>query len=303
MIPYLSFTSYNMFKTKPEEFYRIYCNKSGKPDRSPQNHYMAVGSAFDAYAKAQLYKDLVAKGDPKMDLEYLFNTQVEEQCRVVARVDGLKVWNAYNKTGGYRQLLTDITGCIGDPRFEQKVETTIDGVTLLGKPDVMFIHRGGARVIGDFKVQGFYSKTPPSAKNGFIKRLPSGLAHKNACVMNHKGIAINVTCPLHATNEEWAQQLCMYAWVMGEPVGSDFVLMIDHLLCNMPKDTIETVRYAGICTPDWQFKFFEELRKAWINIQQNYIFTNMTYEENLAKQAGLDIVNATVLPEGVREML
>ncbi len=301
MIPYLSFTSYKMFRDKPEEFYRIYCSAT-RPARSPQNHYMAVGSAFDAYAKAQLYKDLVNKGDPAMEFETLFNVQVEEQCRAAARVDGLDVWNNYQKNGGYHNLVKDVRGCIGDPRFEQKVETTIDGVKLLGKPDVMFIHRGGARVITDFKVQGYYSKAAPSAKNGFILRLPGGKCHKNACVQNHKGFAINLTCPLHATNEEWAEQLSMYAWVMGEKVGSDFILSIDHLLCNMEKKTIETVRYAGICQPQWQFDFFNKLKTAWTNIEQGYIFTNMTYEENLAKCKTLDLVNATDMTD-IRAMM
>ncbi|MEX5591140.1 hypothetical protein, partial [Pseudomonas urmiensis] len=80
-----------------------------------------VGSSFDAYVKAYLYKELVNKGDPKYEFEALFKEQVEEHNRgdqmvagrlCNARKDGEEVWKAYQKVGGLNDLMKDMTNCV-----------------------------------------------------------------------------------------------------------------------------------------------------------------------------------------------
>src|SRR4051812_6811821 len=95
-VKYLSYSGMSLYYKDPEAFYVRYLSEN-RPPREPQNAPMAVGSAFDAYVKSYLYARLVGKGDPKHEFEFMFESQVEKQCRDVARVDGKAVFEFYKK--------------------------------------------------------------------------------------------------------------------------------------------------------------------------------------------------------------
>ena len=119
-----------------------------------------MGSAFDAYIKSYLYKELRIGSDPAFELRTLFEEQVEPQNRDEAWGIGELVFEAYKKCGAAADLLIMLGDCT-DARFEfsLKDEVTVkyfdaDRVpggppTLLGKPDLCFTHRDGGRVILD----------------------------------------------------------------------------------------------------------------------------------------------------------
>jgi hypothetical protein len=286
-LKHISYSGFTLFESDPETFYRRYLADNRGP-REPQNHYMAVGSAFDAFVKADLHKRFVNDGDPKYTREALFESQVEPHNRDRALKDGEDVFQWYKKVGAYADLCEDMRGCV-DPRFEAELtgEVTVswmDGsILLLGKPDVMFVTRTGARVVHDFKVQGYYSKAPKSPSPGYICLFPTREIHKNAVVVKHKGHNINGNAPLHIHCTDWAEQLSMYAWVLGEHVGSDYILSIDQICCNSRDKNIRVAKHSAICTDPWQRKLFQRLHRCWYACKNGHVFLDMPYEDNLAR--------------------
>lgn len=291
-LKYISYSGFTLFESDPEIFYRRYLAEN-RPPRDPQNHYMAVGSAFDAFVKADLHKRFVNDGDPKYTAEALFEAQVEPHNRDRARVDGMDVYEWYKKVGAYADLCEDMRGCV-DPRFEadltgEVMVSWLDGtIQLLGKPDVMYVSRTGARVVHDFKVQGYYSKAPKSPSPGYICLFPTREIHKNAVVVKYKGQRVNGNARLHTYCKDWAEQLSMYAWVLGEHVGSDYILSIDQICCNSQKKTIRVAKHSAICSESWQRDLFTRLHRCWYACKNGHVFLNLTYEDNLAKIAAID---------------
>lgn len=282
-VKYLSYSSFTLFEKSPAEFYVKYLAEVRLP-REPQNKYMAVGSSFDAYAKAYLHKKFISKPDPQFEFEKLFETQVEAHNRSFARADGLEVWNAYQKNGGLKDLLEDMNGCIGEPRLESTIEGDIgDGIIVLGKPDVHFMNREAVPVTHDFKVNGFYGKVAAKPKTGYLKLFPGMKMHRDASPQRHRGILVNASKPLNMSAPDWAEQLTMYAWVMGAKVGSDYVLTIDQLCCDPINRQHMTAKHSALCTTEWQLKLYERLKRAWNAIKSGHIFLDLPYEENLAK--------------------
>ena len=145
MIKYLSPTSVKMFNNDPEVFYRHYVMRGA---RTPQTQPMAVGSAFDAFVKCHLYARLFGKSD-EWDTRTLFEQQVEEHNWAWAWENGQIVFDAYKEAGCVADLLRELGQAVGKPRFEFTVAGDVEGVPLLGKPDVFFINNQGARVIYD----------------------------------------------------------------------------------------------------------------------------------------------------------
>ena len=309
-VKYLSYSSFKLFESDPEMFYRRYLAIK-RPPREPQNHYMAIGSAFDAFCKADLHKEFVNDNDPKYSREALFETQVEPHNRDRAKVDGQLVYERYIKVGAYADLQRDMKGCMG-ARFEADITATLEiprlpgGIVILGKPDVMYISKYGARIIHDFKCQGFYSKAAPGPSAGFVKMFSGGkdhmTMHKNCMPKKHKDFMINGNAPLHISCEDWATQLTLYAWSLGEDVGSDYILSIDQILSDSQKSTTRVAKHAAICTDVWQNKLYNKVHKAWHAIQSNHVFTNMPYDKSLERCAAIDAELQSTPDDTFKEM-
>lgn len=277
-----------------------------KSPREPQNHYMAVGSAFDAFVKADLHKKFIDDGNPVYQRDTLFDAQVEEPQREGARIAGEIVYEAYKKTGAYDDLCKDMEGCI-NPAFEAEITAEVshpkfDGsVPILGKPDVMFVHKLGGRVIHDFKVNGYYSKTPPSAKTGYVKLFtvanptrPS--QHPKALTRVHKGLLINGGTYFNSAYTDWSEQLSMYSWTMGEEIGADYVLSVDQICCNTITKEIKVAKHAGICSADYQLKLFERLHLCWIACKNGHVFLDLPYDVSKGRQEAIELEVAAERP-------
>lgn len=305
-IKYLSYSSFQMFEKDPEGFYRKYLSKN-RPPREPQNTYMAIGSAFDAFVKADLHKRFVNDGDPRYTPEALFETQVEPHNRDRAKVDGEELYRRYRKIGAYADLCEDMRECI-NPRFEAEITADISisrlpgSVVVLGKPDVMYISRYGARIIHDFKCQGFYSKNPPSPHPGYVKLMPGMNMHKDTMLFKHKGFLTNGACPIHHHNEDWATQLAFYAWSLGEDVGSDFILSVDQILSNSVKNETRVAKHAGICTDVWQNKLFDRLHRCWSAVKSGHVFLKLPYDESVARCEAIDAELGSTPDDTFRQM-
>lgn len=307
---YLSPTSLKIWKEKRDDFY-LYYLADVKAKRPPQTEPMSVGSAFDAYVKSFLVERLLGKR-PEFEFDTIFLSQVEEHNRDFARDAGKICFDAYQKQGALSDVLYDMTGCIGEPRFETKLEGHVssvsiskNGIPLLGKPDIFFIHKGGARVIFDWKVNGYCGKNPLSPKPGYMRErtndpTTTGKSHAKAVGIMHKGVKISMYHPMCAVEKDWAAQLSIYAWLLGEDIGSDFITAIDQLACGPDSfggKTIRVAQHRSIVTPPFQQEVFRDLAKAWEQIASGHIFDYLPRAESDARCAMLDsMANAPADP-------
>lgn len=214
---------------------------------------MSVGSAFDAFVKYELAKDLFGQKSP-FEFEEIFEDQVEEQNRDWAREAGQHTFDCYCVTGSYDELLADLEKSLEPPRFEFSVQRTVNGVPMLGKPDCRYVDPSGLPVILDWKVCGYCSKSARSpskhyrmVRDGWDFGKPSrgaSQAHKGYMPINHHGMEIHGGY-LEYANESYADQISMYGWLMGEEVGDEKVICRIDEICAKPAGDKPFLRVAN----------------------------------------------------------
>ncbi len=315
MISYLSPTSLSLFLKDREEFYQIYIS-GNKKERELQNQAMSIGSAFDSYIKSYLHESLFGKGnDPKYNLKDLFESQVEEQNRTFAWENGKYIFEQYKSSGALSDLMLELQKAQGTPRFEfsvfgvvsgrrEGVFGSISGVPFLGKPDASFVSSEGIHVILDFKVNGFCSNYAMSPIPGYVRLRRAGNtnfgAHKQAILQYQNGILINIADTLDNFKEDWARQLAIYSWLLGEPIGSDFIVAIDQILCtpskaqnlnsnNLPE--IKVAEHRCRISESYQHQLFQKAVDAWDTINSNHFFRELSLEDSQARCSLLDSLN------------
>ena len=293
---YLSPSSLSLWESNRQAFYLRHLVEN-RPPRIPQMDYMSIGSAFDAYVKAALHEALFGKGvDPQFEFDAIFTEQVEEPNRDWALAAGEYAFECYKITGSYDELLGDLLDSQTDPKFEFKVEGRVMGVPLLGKPDLRYIHKLGARIIFDWKVNGFCSKYGASPYKGYHlirdgwaveDGKPSrgaGKPHKMYKPIPHKGIEIGSHF-MEETCEDWADQLSIYGWMLGDTVGGeDVVVRVDQLACKPREGSYPWLRVANHCchiSEEWQQSLIKRLVNCWESITSGFIFNDtMSREES-----------------------
>jgi hypothetical protein len=302
-IEYLSPTSISLWEKNQQEFYLNYLSDN-RPPRLPQTRPMSVGSAFDAFAKSYLHENLFGKGhDPRFELMAIFEAQVESQNRDWAYEAGQYCFEIYKKSGALSDFMLDLQKSVGQPRFELEVRGVVnnqrDGlskpfgeVVFLGKPDVFYTNSHGAQVILDWKVNGYCTQASPM--QGYVRIREPGKNkghHRDAFLMSHKGVMINVAGCLENWNADWARQLTIYAWLCGEEIGGDFIVAIDQLACKSQEPAKPAIRVAEHRTrvkKEFQQSVFAKAQECWEIIHSDHIFRDMTKEESQARCDVLD---------------
>lgn len=278
-----------------------------RPPRFPQNQAMSMGSAFDAYVKSYLHKALFGDDhDPRFDLDSIFEAQVDPAMRDFARPNGKYVFEQYKQAGCLADLMLELRKAQSDPRFEfevkgavngyrEGIESNIGGVVLLGKPDVHFVNHAGVTVILDFKVNGYCSANGASPLSGYIRMRAAGATqhkqHKDCQPMMHNGMLINIAKYLEAQDAKWAQQLGIYAWLCGQPVGSDFLVAIDQIACKPTPGGLPAIRIAEHRTrvsPNFQWSVFNRAATIWETVHSDHVFRNMTKAQSKEHCIALD---------------
>jgi hypothetical protein len=102
--------------------------------------------------------------------------------------------------------------------------------------------------------------------------------HPKAVVTPWHGIPINCMMHLEDGNKEWADQLSIYSWLLGEPVGSEKVLFGIDQLTGPGCSRISSHRLR--IKPEWQFALIERAAQIWQIIQSGHIFRDMTREQS-----------------------
>lgn len=280
---YLSPTSIGVFLEDREAFARKYLI-TPRPPKEPQTQAMAIGSAFDAYVKSFLHEKFFGKGaNPQYELPAIFEKQVEPHNRDWAWGQGKYVFDEYCKSGALADLMLDLNQCVGKPRFEFEIKDTITTqvgeVPLLGKPDIFFINKMGGRCIYDWKVNGYMSPRNTSPMKGYLVLRPSRAMHKDCFPVLFNGIKINAGHKLDDCNKEWARQITIYSWLLGEPVGSEeMVAGIDQIVG--PATSMRFATHRMRISADFQRGLLATIEEIWRVIDSGIIFPELSKEEN-----------------------
>lgn len=297
---YLSPTAITLYRRDPEAYYIQYLSDV-RPEREPQTQAMAIGSAFDAYAKSDLHEKLFGKGnDPKYAFDSIFEAQVEPQWRDWARLHGLYVFDCYEKSGALADLMLDLQKASNVPKFEIEImgaihgsrepkEIARGGVIFLGKPDLFYINAHGAHVELDWKVNGYLSKTAVSPMKGYIRlrKDPKKSGKHPECVIKmHIGVLINQALKLEDCNPDWATQLSIYAWLSGCDIGEEFIAGIDQVCCSPTGTEFPDIRIAEhrmLVSPPFQHSVFDLAVEIWQRAHSEHFFKELTLEESKAR--------------------
>lgn len=302
-IEYLSPSAIKLFQEDKDKYYLRYLAES-RPPQDPQTPAMAVGSSFDAYVKSYLHSAVFGPGtDANFELTAIFEQQVEPQCRETAWTDGAVLFQKYKDSGALAGFLSELVASLTPPRFEfsirgahgSRVSQFGTVLTLLGKPDCYYTAQGNVDqpeigVIHDWKVNGRYSNYKKYPHKGYVRcRNGDGTStpcHKEAFVVPRGTLRINVGHTLESVNRDWAQQLAIYGWVLGNPVGSNFVASVDQICCALGDFKVAEHRVCIGST--WQQKFYSEVQDIWDVVHSDHFFRGMTREASIAKCEALD---------------
>ena len=265
-VKYLSPTSIKTWEEDKESFYLKYVS-GNRPPRDPQTQPMAAGSAFDAFVKSYLYKQLtgcVSCGE--YDFDILFETQVEPQNWDFGLKAGRECFDHYQKCGALSDLLLEIDRVAnGIPVFETTVRGEVGGVPLLGKPDIHFTMAGGHCAIYDWKVNGYCAAKPPSPKKYYIRSYAGGVpagGHKEFEPMPHVSGLVVDSHGLEEVFPDWAMQVSIYQWLCGAPVGSGFVVGIDQL-CGANR----VACFRSTVGATYQHDLYNRVQRVWASCQ------------------------------------
>ena len=313
---YLSYSSMALWEKAPDEFYIKYLADT-RPPRLPQTPAMSVGSAFDAYVKAQLFSAVFGPStNPDYEFGALFEAQVEPHNRDFALKAGKFCYRAYDYCGAYQELRDLLLQAVEPPRFETTLTGEITGAPFLGKPDCQFVLNFGERldIILDWKVKQFCSKHAASPSKGFmmcrdghpdVKSRGIGKPHKRYMPYEYKGLTINRDW-FENCESEYADQTTLYGWLLGEPVGSeDVVVCIDELVCKPRGDvtigkypTIRIANHRARVNPEYQKKLVDRVAACWNAIQTGHVFPDMCREDSDAAIASLDAMTVGLASDG-----
>lgn len=301
---YLSPSQISLWESNREEYYLQHLAEV-RVQHMPQAIYMAIGSAFDAYTKAALHEAIFGVGaNPAYEFSALFESQVEPQNRDWGLINGKYAYDCYIKCGAYDELLKLLQQSNFAPQFEFKIEGVIGEVPLLGKPDLRFVHSQGAHVILDWKCNGYCSKSATSPCKNYrlvrdtwdinVAKPSRGGAeqvHKGYTPIQWKGVEIHSGW-LEDSNEDWANQLAIYSWMLGEEVGAEEVIVCIDQIVAKPVDgafpLLRVANHRARISKVHQENLMARLKNCWQAITTGHIFEDMSLEESQARCRLLD---------------
>jgi hypothetical protein len=270
-----------------------------RPPRTPQELPASVGSSFDAWVKADLHAKLFGAGtDPQFEFSAIFESQVEAHNRDRACEMGLRCFDSYVHTGAYDELVALMENAKEDPQFEFTATGEVFGVPMTGKPDCRFVTQHDLHIILDWKVKGYCSKWGASPAKGYrIVRdgigwlKPSrgtGKAHKLYKPMLLEGLEISQT-PMEQCDKDWATQLSIYGWLLGEPVGAEnVVICIDEIPCKSRQDKgqpplLRVANHRAQVSPAFQKCLAGRIKVLWDRIENRHLFPDMSRADSQDK--------------------
>ena len=248
---YLSPSALFCWRKDKEEYYRRYLSENKIP-RLRQTEAMSVGGAFDCWTKSAIlarYGLLPMEDTDSVNEKIEQHAEagimacVEEYNREFAQRAGKDCYDQYSRSGFLALLrVLDEARTI---QTESTGRATIDGVPLLGKPDLVFITKNGRTCVLDWKVNGWCGQSVVRPKSGHINGRGVDTFHED-------GIGYYATIK----DKEWYDQLAIYGLVCGE---ASVFGWIEQLCCQSGR-VLEVGRHIGVvdCTA-----IVGELKELW----------------------------------------
>ncbi len=301
-VEYVSPTSLNAFYEDRTEFY-LQRLADNRPPKFAQTQPMAVGSAFDAYIKSYIADALGIK-EERFEFERIFEAQVEAQNRDWARTAGADCFKQYKELGALADLMHELKVARHVPRMEFETRGHVNGVPLLGKPDLYFVVDNGEPVILDFKVNGYCSKSATSPRKGYIMSRGTwgrgnGLPHPDAHVIR-SGVPYNASHRMEEIDTLWATQLLIYAWTLGEDIETPAILGIEQLCFKDGKMRVASHRSkVGV---GFARDTAARIGRMWQILESGHIFDDMPRAESDERCKMLDLYHAGVQDDLFRRL-
>lgn len=279
VLSYMSPTSLYLFENDIDQFYLTYIRRL---KRSPQLPVMAVGSSFDAFVKAYIHNFY----NPKESIfEELFNKQVDEDNRPAAMKIGRVCFNVYKESGCLMGLIRKFSGM---PKMEFKTNVDIDGVPVMGIPDLFFQHpmehtkdheksgvQGILDVVVDWKVNGLLSSA--SAAQGYISC--DMKPHKKAILSLIGDFYYDAASTLQESKPDWCTQLYTYSLACGNP---NALICVDQIFKRV-NGSISVAQHRLFLTDTFKENVRRRYRHAWDVIQSDHFFRDLPSADSKAK--------------------
>ena len=271
--------------------------RARKPPNISQERPASAGSSFDAYVKARLQHDL-GLGDFQTLFDHYYAAQVEPHNRDWAREEGAYIFDCYLRSpASIPAISCELKVSKEPPRFEFTVEAIINGVPFLGKPDARWVTPGLIKVIHDFKVNGYCSKSAVSphksyllCRDGYVAAKQSkshNTEHKEFLGRKHGNLLVN-TSYLEAANTEWADQLSLYGWALGEKIGDEERRAVDppdRRQADARRDgrSFAWPKYRATVKASYQLELAARLKRCWDAIASGHVFVDLSREDSDAR--------------------
>lgn len=293
-VEYLSPTSVKKWCEDRDAFYKDYLYDM-RLQRDPQTQPMSIGSSFDAYVKSALFNAIYGPISPQFEFTTLFEAQVEPHNRDWALEHGLYAFEEYKRLGAFDDLLIQLNHAGAEPKFETELRGPVGKAILLGKPDAYYRNKEGHPVIFDWKVNGYCGKGNTSPKKGYAKLRGDSkkTIYPGARLEHYKGTLINTSMKFEQCDQEWAAQLSVYAWLLGNMPGDDFIVAIDQLACAGNGTAFADIRVAehrALVGAEFQKDFFRLTNKIWDQIQTGHIYDHLTLEQSQERCRQMDAI-------------
>ena len=297
----LSYSGLSLWESRPEEFY---LTRLCEPAAA-----RAAGTAGRRRCSLRRLREIgvsrrplrAAVPDPKYAFDALFTAQVEPHNRDWALAEGKYIFDCYVISGFYARLLDLLAASSEPPRFEFTVEAEINSVPFLGKPDARWVTPGLAKVVHDFKVNGYCGKHTVSphksymlCRDGYVAEKQSkshDTEHREFLAYRHLDLTINTTY-LEAANTEWADQLSLYGWALGEKIGDETVVLSIHQIVAKPmpagRPQLRVAEYRATVKESYQLELAARLKRCWDAIASGHVFVDLSREDSDARCQTLD---------------
>lgn len=288
---FLSPSALSKFETDRVSFYEQYLSLVRK-QRPPQQDYMAMGSGFDAHVKSSLHLALFGETKHKgsqFEFETIFESQVEPHIRDIVLERSKDLFDQYVESGAYHMLLADLVKSPMPPQMEFSVSGEVEGVPMLGKPDLRYMSADRVHVVSDWKVNGSMSKIGASPVQGYkvcydYGSNTNGKSHKKFVPIVYKDLIINQGY-LEEFDKDWADQLAIYSWLLGEPIGEEnFVIRMEQVACRPVKTRdLPRAKFAThMCriSKAHQEDLLARIKMCWETILSGHIFTDKSKEDS-----------------------
>jgi hypothetical protein len=96
---------------------------------------------------------------------------------------------------------------------------------------------------------------------------------------------------MEGCSKEYADQLCLYGWLLGEKPGDENVVGMIEEIVSKPAEPVPLLRVANHrarVKADYQQKLLDRVGRCWQAITSGNIFADLTPDENASRREVLE---------------